>query len=88
MQARVIERETPLTASQIMKRLEEAMRPLPVLLTREQAAERYNISLRVLEGIYRRYSDFPVLRVGRKTMIHREAADKWFAGYIGATIDL
>lgn len=48
------------------------------LLTREQATRRYNISLRTLVELYRRDPDFPVLRVGKKVLIHREQADEYF----------
>lgn len=58
----------------------------PYLLTRKQAAERYGISLRQLEELYRRHPDFPVLRAGRKVLIHREQADKWFTDWIGGEI--
>ena len=60
----------------------------PLLITREQAAERYNISLRTLDSLYKRHKDFPIIRVGWKVLIHREAADRWFTEWIGATIDL
>lgn len=59
----------------------------PYLLTREQAIQRYNISIRTLEMLYRRYKDFPVLRVGRKVLIQREAADRWFTEWLGGTVD-
>ena len=56
------------------------------LMTRSEAAKRYGISLRMLDSIYKRYKDFPIVRTGRKVLIHREAADKWFTEAIGGRI--
>lgn len=58
------------------------------LLNRQEAADRYGISVRGLESLYKRYRDFPVLRLGRKVLIHRERADQWFTDYIGTEIDM
>ena len=56
------------------------------LLTREQATRRYSISLRTLVELYRRDPEFPVLRVGKKVLIHREVADKYFTRNIREVI--
>ena len=56
------------------------------LLTREQATRRYNISLRTLVELYRRDPEFPVLRVGKKVLIHREQADEYFTRNIREVI--
>ena len=58
------------------------------LIDREQAVERYGISMRTLEALYHRYKDFPVIRVGKKVMVFREAADRWFSEWMGETVDL
>ena len=60
----------------------------PFLLTRQEAAERYGISLRQLDKLYRRNPDFPALRIGNSVRIHRERADDWFTESIGTTIDV
>lgn len=59
----------------------------PFLLTRAQATHRYNISLRTLVEVYRRDPEFPVLRVGRKVLIHRDGADEYFTRNIREVID-
>lgn len=59
----------------------------PFLLDRRQAAERYGISIRMLEKLYKRYPDFPVIRIGWKVLIHRDKADRWFTEFVGADID-
>lgn len=56
------------------------------LLTREQATRRYSISLRTLVELYRRDPEFPVLRVGKKVLIHREQADEYFTRNIREVI--
>jgi len=58
------------------------------LLTRREASDRYGISVRGLETLYARYADFPVLRFGRKVLIHRDRADQWFTDFIGLEIDM
>lgn len=60
----------------------EAYDEAPYLLTRKAAATRYSISTRQLDEISRKYPEFPVLRVGRKVLIHREDADEWFSNYM------
>ena len=62
--------------------------PEPYLLTKEAAAERYSISQRQLANLYRRYTDFPVVRIGSSVLIVRERADRWFADWIGNKIDI
>ena len=56
------------------------------LLTRKEAAERYNISLRQLDALMKRNQDFPVVRIGGRVLIHRDRADEWITGWIGAEI--
>ena len=58
----------------------------PYLLTRKAAAERYSISLRQLDELYRRNRDFPVLRIGHKVLIHRDMADQYFSDRVGEVI--
>lgn len=55
----------------------------PFLLTREQAVKRYGIPMRTLVRLYQRNRDFPLVRVGRSVMIHRERADQWFTERVG-----
>ena len=57
------------------------------LLNRQQAAERYGMSVRGLEDMYRQHPDFPIVRLGRKVLIHREAADRWFDSFLGGVIE-
>ena len=59
----------------------------PYLLTRKQAAERYGLSVRGLEELYYRHPEFPVVRVGRKVLVHREKADEFFSSYINGTVE-
>ena len=58
----------------------------PFLLTREQARRRYNVCIRTLQEMYRRDPEFPVVRVGRKVLVHRDQADAYFTRYIGDEI--
>lgn len=58
------------------------------LLSREEASERYGISLRQLDGMLRRNRDFPALNIGKRVMIHRERADKWFTEALRTTIEV
>lgn len=60
----------------------------PYLLDREKAADRYGMSVRSLEDLYRRHPDFPIIRRGRRVMIHRQRADEWFDSYIGDEIPM
>ena len=53
------------------------------LITRKEAAERYGLTVRGYEELYKRHPDFPIVRVGRKVLTNREMADKWFDDYIG-----
>lgn len=53
------------------------------MLSRKEAAKRYCISVRGLEELYKRDKTFPVVKFGRRILIPVEAADKWFADYIG-----
>lgn len=59
----------------------------PYLLTREQATERYGISVRTLVRVYTANDDFPVVRIGRSVMIHRDKADRWFDERAGYGVD-
>lgn len=59
----------------------------PYLLSRAEAALRYGISQRQLDELYRRYPEFPILRIGRRVMIHREEADAFFTQRIHEEID-
>lgn len=59
----------------------------PYLLTRKAAAERYSLSERDLDRLYRAHPEFPVIRKGRRVLIHRDRADAWFTDYIGADIE-
>lgn len=59
----------------------------PYLLTRKAAAERYSLSERDLDRLYRSHPEFPVIRKGRRVLIHRERADEWFSEYIGGDIE-
>lgn len=60
----------------------------PYLLDREKAADRYGMSVRNLEDLYRRHPDFPIIRRGRRVMVHRQKADEWFDNYIGDEIPM
>lgn len=59
----------------------------PFLLTREQAVKRYGIPLRTLVRLYQRNRDFPLIRIGRSVMIHREMADAWFTEHIQTGVE-
>src|SRR5262245_3341101 len=50
----------------------------PVWLTREEAAKRYNISLRTLDKLSRE-PGFPVYRQGRLVRFSQTAVDEWIA---------
>lgn len=63
------------------------MQETPYLLTREQAVARYGIPMRTLVRLYQRHRDFPLVRIGRSVMIHRDKADEWFTDHIQAGID-
>ena len=54
----------------------------PYLLTRKNAAQRYGMSVRGLEEMYKRHPEFPIVRVGRKVLIHRDKADAFFTSYV------
>lgn len=58
------------------------------LLDRATAAARYGMSVRGLEEMYKRHPDFPIIRRGRKVLIHRKRADEWFDGYVGSEIEM
>jgi len=51
----------------------------PYLLTRAQAARRYDMTVRGLEEYYKAHPGFPLVRLGKRNVkIHRERADRWF----------
>ena len=54
----------------------------PYLLTRKNAAARYGLSVRGLEEMYKRHPEFPIVRVGRKVLIHRDKADAFFTSHV------
>lgn len=58
------------------------------LLDRQTAARRYGMSVRGLEDMYKRHPDFPIIRRGRKVLVHRKRADEWFDDYVGGEIDM
>ena len=66
---------------------EAAMIEAPYLLTRKEASARYNICMSDLERLYKRDPEFPVLRVGRKVLVHRDGADEYFTRNIGEVIE-
>lgn len=51
------------------------------LLSREEAAERYGMSTRSLDRLCKGEPTFPVAKIGRRVLIHRDRADKWFSEY-------
>lgn len=59
----------------------------PFLLARKAACHRYSISMRELEYIYKRDPEFPIVRVGRKVLVHRDSADEYFTRYIREVIE-
>lgn len=59
----------------------------PYLLTRKMACQRYSISIREMEQLYKSDPEFPVLRVGRKVLVHRDNADAYFTRYIREVIE-
>lgn len=63
-------------------------REVPYLLSRSEAAARYGLSQRQFDELYRRHPDFPVLRIGRRVMVHREGADAFFTRAIRDVIDM
>ena len=58
----------------------------PFLLTRRAAAYRYSLSERELDRLCREHPEFPIIRKGRRVLIHREGADAFFTRYIGDDI--
>lgn len=57
-----------------------------LLLDRKAAANRYSISTRQLDKLCRD-PEFPVLRVGRKVLVHRPGADEYFTRNIREVIE-
>ena len=68
--------------------MEAATVDAPYLLTRKQATVRYNISLWELQHLYKSDPEFPVLRVGRKVLVHRDEADAYFMRNIREVIEV
>lgn len=67
-------------------RLDALLDEAPYLLTRRAAAYRYSLSERELDRLYRSHPEFPIIRKGRRVLIHREGADTFFTRYIGDDI--
>lgn len=59
----------------------------PFLLTRAEAARRYGLSVRGLEDMYRRHPEFPLVRIGRKVLVHRDKADAFFTEYVNGVVE-
>lgn len=59
----------------------------PFLLTRPEAAKRYGLSVRGLEEMYRRHPEFPLVRIGRKVLVHRDMADAFFTEYVNGVVE-
>lgn len=59
----------------------------PFLLTRAEAARRYGLSVRGLEEMYRRHPEFPLVRIGRKVLVHRDLADTFFTEYVNGVVE-
>lgn len=57
------------------------------LLTRAQASKRYGLPQRTFDDLYRADPTFPVMRIGKRVMIHRELADKYFTEKLLAEIE-
>ena len=66
----------------------EGINDTPYLLSRREASHRYGMSQRQLDELYRRDPEFPVLRIGRRVMVHRDEADAYFTRYIREVIEL
>lgn len=56
-------------------------------LTRVQASKRYGLPQRSFDDLYRADPKFPVIRIGKRVMIHRELADKYFTEKLLAEIE-
>ena len=67
-------------------RMDALLDEAPYLLTRSAAAHRYSLSERELDRLYRTHPEFPIIRKGRRVLIHREGADAFFTRYIGDDI--
>ena len=67
-------------------RMDALLDDAPYLLTRSAAAYRYSLSERELDRLYRTHPEFPIIRKGRRVLIHREGADAFFTRYIGDDI--
>lgn len=63
------------------------MTEAPFLLTRAAAAKRYSLNERTLDEIYKRDPEFPMLRVGKKVLVHREGADAYFVRNLREVIE-
>lgn len=58
----------------------------PYLLSRKAASYRYSLSECDLDRLCRSHPEFPVIRKGRRVLIHREGADAFFTRYIGDNV--
>ena len=67
-------------------RMDALLDDAPYLLTRSAAAYHYSLSERELDRLYRSHPEFPIIRKGRRVLIHREGADAFFTRYIGDDI--
>lgn len=66
---------------------DEMLHDEPFMLSREEAAQRYGLSLREFTKLYRSNPEFPVLHVGRRVLIHRKGADDFFTRNIREVIE-
>ena len=56
------------------------------MMSRKEAADRYSVSVRGLEELYKRNKTFPRVYCGRRVLIPREEADQWFRRYINRKV--
>lgn len=59
--------------------------PENIFLTVEEASKLLQLSKRYVYNLCRT-DNFPVVRVGRKVLIHREGLEAWVRSKVGATI--
>lgn len=68
--------------------MEIAYEQEPFLLSRNEAAKRYGMSLRKFDELYRTHPEFPILHIGRRVMVHRDEADAFFTRNIREVIEM
>ncbi len=56
-----------------------SMHPEPQALTLAEAADALRVSPRHLQNLFRKGDGPPVIRLGRRRIIRREALDRWLA---------